>query len=132
MPRSVSILKTIWLTSIAMSSVGMPRIAIPPPWAMFEIASRSGFAPHPEADRIGAEMTATGKTVTAPPADDVAFAAHDLARVEVVDVRADLDDLTDELVADDERRMDRPGRPWIPRLDVEVRAADTGLADANE
>ena len=31
------------------------------------------------------------------------------------DVRADLEDLADELVADDERRLDRPGGPGVPR-----------------
>ena len=50
---------------------------------------------------------------------------------EVVDVAADLEDLADELVADDERRLDRLRRPGVPGLDVEVRAADAGLPDAD-
>ena len=44
-------------------------------------------------------------------------------------VAADLEDLADELVADDERRLDRPLGPRIPARDVEVRAADPRLAD---
>ena len=38
----------------------------------------------------------------------------EVARVEVHDVRPDLDDLADELVADDERRVDRRLRPVVP------------------
>ena len=41
MPRTVSILNTMALTSRAISSVGMPRIATPPPWAIEPIADRS-------------------------------------------------------------------------------------------
>src|SRR5487761_1919527 len=44
MPRSVSILKTISFTSSEISPVGIPRIAIPPPWAMLEMAARSAVA----------------------------------------------------------------------------------------
>ena len=40
-------------------------------------------------------------------------------------------DLADELVTDDERRLDRLLRPGIPVGDVQVRAADAGLADAD-
>ena len=50
---------------------------------------------------------------------------------EVGDVAAELEDLADELVADDERRPDRLLAPTDPSLDVEVRAADAGLADAD-
>ena len=51
---------------------------------------------------------------------------------EVGDVGADLDDLADELVADDERRLDRLRGPRVPRLDVEVRAADPRLVDPDQ
>src|SRR5664280_549415 len=44
MPRSVSILKTISLTSNGTSAGGIPRIAMHPPWAMLEIAERSAAA----------------------------------------------------------------------------------------
>ena len=45
---------------------------------------------------------------------------------------SDLDDLADELVADDERDGDRLLRPCVPRVDVQVGAADAGLAHADE
>src|SRR5450759_1128781 len=44
MPRSVSILKTISLTSSEISAVGIPRIAMRPPWAMLVMADRSAAA----------------------------------------------------------------------------------------
>ena len=47
-------------------------------------------------------------------------------------LRADLDDLADELVSDDERPGIASGAHGIPRLDVQVRAADAGLVDADE
>ena len=45
-------LNTTWFQSIAISSVGMPSIAIRPPWAMFASMTRSaaGLAGHLEAD----------------------------------------------------------------------------------
>ena len=44
----------------------------------------------------------------------------------------DLDDLADELVPDHERHRDRLLRPRVPRVDVQVGAADAGLADADQ
>ncbi len=62
-----------------------------------------------DADALGvlAQMPPAGEAVAAAAADDVALAADDVAGVKVVDVRADLDDLADELVADDHRHGDR-------------------------
>src|SRR5438094_577977 len=123
MPRSVSILKTISVTSRAMSSVGRPRMAMPPPWAMLAIAVRSAVATDAQADRVRAEVPPSGEAVPAAAADDVALAAHEVAGMEVRDVRPDLLDRPDEFVAHDEGRVDGAGRPGIPGLDVEVRAA---------
>jgi hypothetical protein len=89
-------------------------------------------AAHPEADRVGAQVAPAGEAVTAAAAHDVALAGHEVARPEVRHVRAHFDDLTDELVPDDERRLDRFRRPRVPRRDVEVRAADAGPADPDE
>src|SRR3954470_17069270 len=75
---------------------------------------------------------APGEAVAAAATRHVALAADDLPGLEVGDVAADLDDLADELVTDDERRLDRPRRPRIPRLDVEIGAADAGLADPDQ
>ena len=67
-----------------------------------------------DADALGvrAQVAAAGHAVAAAPADDVALAADDVAGREVVDVRADLDHLADELVADHQRR---PGSSSAPR-----------------
>ena len=79
-----------------------------------------------QADRLGAQVAAAGQAVPAAAADHVALARDEVARDEVGrgHVAADLGDLADELVADDERRLDGPCRPGIPRFDVEVGAAD--------
>src|SRR6185436_996176 len=58
-------------------------------------------------------------------------AAHDVSWGEVVDVAADLEDLADELMPDDERRVDRVLRPWIPVGDVQVGTADARLVNAD-
>ena len=38
----------------------------------------------------------------------------------------------DELMPDDERRLDRLGRPVVPRIDMQVRPADPGLVDPDQ
>ena len=70
--------------------------------------------------------------VAAPPADQVALAAHEVADLEVVDVDAELDDLADELVADDERHRDVRLRPGVPRIDVQVGPANAGAQHLDE
>ena len=55
-----------------------------------------------------------GNAVAAAPADQMTFAAHEVAYLEVVDVRAELDDLADELMADDERDGDVSPAPTRP------------------
>ena len=87
---------------------------------------------HAEPDRVRAEVPPAGHAVAAAAADDVPLAADDVARVEVAHVRADLDDLADELVPDHERHRDRLLRPGVPRVDVQVGAADAGLAHADQ
>ena len=46
--------------------------------------------------------------------------------MKVVHVRADLDDLADELMPDDHRHRDRLLRPGVPFVDVQIGAADAG------
>ena len=65
-------------------------------------------------------------------ADDVALAGDEIAGSEVADVGADRDDLADELVADDEPRLDRVLSPLVPRVDMEVGAADAGSQHPDE
>jgi hypothetical protein len=84
-----------------------------------------------EPDRVRAELATARHAVPTAPADDVALAPDDIARPEVAHVRADLRDLADELVADHERHRDRPLRPAVPAMDVDVGAAHPGLAHAD-
>ena len=79
-----------------------------------------------------AEMTPAREAVSASAAYDVAFAAHDVAWIEVADIRADLDNLADELVTDDHGLRNGLLRPVIPLVNVHVRPADTGITDADQ
>src|SRR4029079_7215857 len=87
---------------------------------------------HPQPDRVGAEMPATRHAVPATPADDVALTAHALSDGEPADGGAHLDALADELVADHERDRDRPLRPRIPAVDVDVGPADPSDTDPDQ
>src|SRR5262249_28937495 len=87
---------------------------------------------HPDALGVLAEVSPAGQAIPATAADDVPLAADDLADVEILDVRADLDDLADERVAHDHRHGDRPLRPGVPRLDVHVGAADPRAQDLDQ
>src|SRR5439155_12028659 len=72
------------------------------------------------------------QAIPASAADHVTLAANDLADVEVLDVGADLDDLADELVADNHGDRDRLLGPGIPFVDVQVGAADAGAQDLDK
>jgi hypothetical protein len=80
---------------------------------------------------MGAEVSPAGETVAAASADDVALTADELTDREIGDVGAELDDLTDELMADNEPRADGRAGPCVPVVDVEVGAADSGVEDAD-
>ena len=69
-----------------------------------DVLGERPVTPDAEADRVGAQVAPAGQAVAAAAADDVALARDEVARAEVGDVGADLDDLADELVADDQRR----------------------------
>lgn len=71
-----------------------------------------------EPDGVCAQVPAPGHAVPAAATSDVALAADDVAGAEVGHVGADLRNLPDELVANDERGMDRARCPWVPRLDM--------------
>ena len=85
-----------------------------------------------EADRVRAEVAPPGHAVAAAAADDVALAADEVADGEVAHVRAERDDLADELVPDDHRHGDRLRRPVVPLVDVEVGAADARLVHPDQ
>ena len=80
---------------------------------------------------VGAEVAASGEAVAAASADDVTFAADDLADGEIFDVGAGGDDFADELVADGEALLDGGAGPGIPLVDVEVGATDAGVEDTD-
>ena len=98
--------------------------------AMYSAKAPGRCTPMPV--RVRAEVAAAGHAVAAAAADDMALAADDVAHREVADVRTHLDDLTHELVADRDRHGDRRLRPRVPAVDVEIGAADTRLAHADD
>ena len=97
-----------------------------------DVLGEGAVPAHAQADAVRAEVAVAGQAVTAASADHVALAADDVAGMEVADVAADLHDLAHELVADHERRPDGPLGPGVPGGDVQVRAADAGLAHLDE
>jgi hypothetical protein len=78
-----------------------------------------------DALRVGAQMPPPRQAISALPANDVAFAADDVARRKSADVRSDLNDFTDKFMADDEADRDGLPRPFVPLVDMEVRSADS-------
>ena len=62
----------------------------------------------------GTLHTPARDAVAAPPADQMALTAHEVTHLEVVDVDAELHDLADEFVADDQRHRDVRLRPGVP------------------
>ena len=85
-----------------------------------------------DALRVLAQVPAAGHAVAAAAADHMPFAADDVARPEVGDVRADLDDLADKFVTHDHGHGDRAPGPGVPVVDVNVGAADAGLFHAHQ
>src|SRR5690348_1755823 len=77
-------------------------------------------------------MTAPGAAVTTEATRDVTFTGHTIADGEAAHLLTHLDDLTDIFVADVHRHWNRLLRPFIPLPDMDVGAADRGLADADE
>ena len=65
-------------------------------------------------------------------ADDVALAGDALADLEIAHVAADLDDLAGIFMADDHRHRNRLLRPGIPFVDVDIGAANAGLAHLDQ
>src|SRR5579862_2695381 len=77
-------------------------------------------------------MPASGETIAAAAADDVAFAADDVAGMEIGDVGADLHDLADEFVADGHGYGNGFLGPIVPFVNVDVGTADAGAFDADQ
>ena len=87
---------------------------------------------HANAHCVRAERPASGHAVATAPADDMPLGADELAGVDRGDILPELDDLADELVADDQSGLDRVLGPLVPRVDVEIGAADAGAEDADQ
>jgi hypothetical protein len=83
-------------------------------------------------DAVRAQLTATGKAIPAFSAHDVALGPHDFSRINRRHAFAQLNDLADEFVADDEGRPDGVLGPLVPALDVKVGAADAGTEDPDK
>ena len=77
-------------------------------------------------------MTASGETIAAMPASDVAFAGDEIALGKTFHVIADKIDNPDELVPDGHRHRDRFLRPRVPVIYMYVRPADRGFQNADE
>src|SRR6185295_11242578 len=72
-----------------------------------------------------------GAAVAAEAARDVTLARDAVADREAAHFLADLDDLADVLVADVHRHRNRLLRPLVPLPDVDIRATDRRLLDAD-
>src|ERR1700722_13793209 len=81
-----------------------------------------------DADALGPSALdpAPGHAVAASPAYQVTFAADQIADGEILHLRAELDDLADEFVADHQRRGDVLLRPAVPFVNMHVGAAHAG------
>jgi hypothetical protein len=81
---------------------------------------------------VGAEVAAAGQAVAAVAADDVSLAADEIADGIPADVGAHAGDASDELVSDLHRHGNRPLRPCVPLVDVDVGAADGSALNLDE
>ena len=84
---------------------------------------------HADALCVRAKMTPAGQTISAMPANDVAFAVTRSPGCKTADCDPDLIDYADEFVADDHRHRNRFLRPRIPVVNVNIGAADRSLVN---
>ena len=77
-------------------------------------------------------MPAARHAIATASANDVAFTGHQLTRLEIVYIRSDFNDLSDEFVANHHRHGNRLLSPLIPIEDMKVRAANSRSQDSNE
>ena len=81
---------------------------------------------------IHAEVAAAGQAVAALAADQVPFAADDIADLEVLDVASQFNDSPHEFVSDHHRDGHGLLGPGVPVVDVYVRSADSRTEDFDE
>src|SRR2546422_3511469 len=77
--------------------------------------------------RVSADVAVAGAALQAVTADDMPLGGDELAGSELRHAVAARFDLSRELVADDDWRLDAALRPRVPVGDVQVRAADAGV-----
>jgi hypothetical protein len=81
---------------------------------------------------LAADMPLPGPAKVAMAAADMTFTRHLFAPREGLDSFPDRFDHTHEFVPYDEGWMDAALGPFIPRVDMEIGAADTGFFDADQ
>ncbi len=97
-----------------------------------DVFGEAAVAVDADAFGVGAEVAFAGLAGAAFAADDVAFGGDALADFPAFDVFADFDDFADEFVADGHGGFDGTLGPVVPKVDVDVGAADGGLFDFDE
>src|SRR5581483_1083672 len=76
-------------------------------------------------------MAPAREAITAAPADHMPFAADKFSGMEVVNVRANLDDFSDELMPNHQRNGNGLLRPLIPVIYVDISATNAGKEHPN-
>lgn len=61
----------------------------------------------------------------------MAFAAHNFAGMKVIHIGTDLHNLADEFVSNGHGHRNGRPCPFVPLINVQIRTADTGMADVN-
>ena len=92
-----------------------------------KFGERAG-AVHAHALRVRAQVAPAGQAISAAPANHVAFAADQVAGLQIRDVGADLDHFAAKFVADHQGHVNGGLRPFVPIVNVQVGAADAGGA----
>jgi uncharacterized protein (DUF3084 family) len=92
-----------------------PRVMAPQvaSWKRYVLGERS-VPVDADAPGVGAEHSATGHTVAASAAHEVSFSAYKITKREFLHIRAELDYLTNEFVADQQRGFNVGLCPLVP------------------
>jgi hypothetical protein len=96
-----------------------------------QVLGKAAGAVDAHADGVAAQVAAPGAAVAAVAAGDVAFAGDTVTERKAAHFLADLDHFADIFVAHVHGHRNGLLRPLVPVPDVDVRATDGGLADAD-
>src|ERR1700691_1619047 len=94
--------------------------------------SKGSRSIHAHAQRMRTQVPPSCQAIAAAATDHMPLATHDIAWIEVVDVRAHSDDLPDKFVPDGHRHRNRLLRPGVPLVDMNVGTTDAGISNANQ